>query len=37
MQRSPVNKRSSHKSFKNRSGKTDRLNLATHRRGGTRL
>lgn len=35
--RHPVNKRRSHKQFKGRAGRTDRLNLANPRRGGIRL
>lgn len=35
--RRPVRKNKSHRKFKNRSGKTDRLNMASPRRGGIRL
>lgn len=37
MQRSTPNRKNSHKQFKKRVGKTERINLANPRRGGIRL
>lgn len=37
MHRSTPNRRGSHKAFKNRTGKTARVNLAQPLRGGIRL